>query len=61
MEDAVTFGIANSAWASSYVLGVPLDVALVDPPGQRYLPPVPHGGLPHNVALAAAGGLKASD
>ena len=31
MEGAVTFGVTNFAWASSYVLSVALGVALVDP------------------------------
>ena len=61
MEGAVTFAVTDFTWASSYVRGVLLGGALVDPPGRRYLPPVPHSGLPHNVALAAAGGVKASD
>ena len=39
MEGAAPFGVTNFAWASSYVLSVPLGGALVDPPGQRYLPP----------------------
>ena len=30
MEGAVTFGVTNFAWASSYVLSVPLGGALVD-------------------------------
>ena len=31
MEGAVTFGVTNFAWASSYVLSVPLGRALIDP------------------------------
>ena len=31
MEGAATFGVTNFAWASSYVLSVPLGGALVDP------------------------------
>ena len=31
MEGAVTFGVTNFAWASSYVLSVPLGGALIDP------------------------------
>jgi hypothetical protein len=31
MEGAVTFSVTNFAWASSYVLSVPLGAALIDP------------------------------
>ena len=31
MEGAVTFGVTNFVWASSYVLSIPLGGALIDP------------------------------
>ncbi len=61
IEGAVTFGVTNFAWVSSYVVSVPLGGALVDSRDDGIFHPLPHGGLPHDVALAAAGGLKASD
>jgi hypothetical protein len=61
IKGTVTFGVANFVYAPGYVLSIPLGGALIDPPGRRYLPPLPHGGLPHDVALGAAWGLKASD
>jgi hypothetical protein len=41
MEGTVTFGVTNFAWASSYVLSVPLGGALVDPRDVAIFHPFP--------------------
>jgi hypothetical protein len=51
-QGAQTFGVTNFAWASRYVLSIPLGGALIDP--GTTLPSTPQGSLPHDVALGAA-------
>jgi hypothetical protein len=38
MEGAVTFGVTNFVWASSYVLSIPLGGALIDPRDDAIFP-----------------------